>query len=169
MSVLSIFSDSEFAVGYRIRCPESELKLLPFMSCWKPRLFMRALCHMAFGSIQGRLLDNLNISQRRQITTLVESSGLPPRTNGSIKHPARPGMKYAHASYHGDMEFCLFASTTGATRGSGLCFLSALFASPVSMCRDLKEGTLQKMSPPEKKTNQRTFPVILFSVSLKAL
>lgn len=67
-----------FAVWCRIKMPRGRAQRAAIYGCWKPRLFMRALCHMASRSIEPRLLDNLNISQWRQITTLVESSGLPP-------------------------------------------------------------------------------------------
>ena len=123
MSVLSVFSDCSLTLALQnlhsdteedAHSPSSKschLWLLKAKTWLK--LYTRALCHMAFGSIKPRLLDNLNISQWRQITTLVESSGLPPRTNASIKHPARRLARWrhdyenAHASYDGDMHLCL--------------------------------------------------------------
>ena len=84
------------------------------------KLYTRALCHMAFGSIKPRLLDKLNIPSWRQITTLVESSGLPPRTNASIKHPARPGAAMIMTMLMlVIMVTCTFACY--GTRACGLC------------------------------------------------
>ena len=125
MSVLSVFSDCSLTLARQnlhsdtkedahSRSSKSCHLWLLKAKTWL-KLYMRALCHMALGSIEPRLLDNLNISQWRQITTLVESSGLPPRTNASIKHPARQARQSshdydnAHASYHGDTQLCLLS------------------------------------------------------------
>ena len=132
MSVLSVFSDCSLTLALQnlhsdteedAHSPSSKschLWLLKAKTWLK--LYTRALCHMAFGSIKPRLLDNLNISQWRQITTLVESSGLPPRTNASIKHPARPlpgGGMIMRMLMLVMMVTCTFACY--GTRASGLC------------------------------------------------
>ena len=130
MSVLSVFSDCSLTLalqnlhsdtGEDAHSPSSKschLWLLKAKTWLK--LYTRALCHMAFGSIKPRLLDKLNIPSWRQITTLVESSGLPPRTNASIKHPARPGAAMIMTMLMLVMMVtCTFACY--GTRASGLC------------------------------------------------